>query len=280
MHKYPLLFRFAWQAILGISFINIGAHLTKPTPRNIASLSACGSAMCSQSLFTTREKFLSGTFRVPEHVKVFSYILPDHSYLSFINMGEISRDSIEYISAQNYLGFKNSVLKELDNAKLLDDIDREVNQRSFVILNTPGPLDRIMQGSDFLGGARIAFAKSSDEKLPFQMDTNRSDGDNERKYPNAWASEIGALTIESNTNPSKRLEILKAAVQMSIANMYIYEVYVHTSKFQARIYRKMDLVPAEITNLDNLNYILRYDLTGWAQRHLMTSSVRVSHLDI
>ncbi len=253
--------------------------------RKIAEVSSCEILFCDENEFTTRHDFLSGKYQISDKVKAFSYVLPDNTYLTFVNMGLIDPFSVEAKSAQNYLAHRAEVFRERlskyqekdqDSLEKSVRIEAEILPRSFIILNTEGPVDHELGSHEFLAGARVVFARSEFEKLPYQLDPELTTLKLERKNPKVWAAEVGGLLVTAKGNANKSVELINAAIQVALSYSNIWDVYVHTSKIHARMYRRMSLAPEEITIIDNLNYILRYDLKDWGANHLLSTKPATS----
>ena len=267
------------SATLAVFKFSTSAH------RKIADVSSCEILFCDENEFTTRHDFLNGKYQISEKVKAFSYVLPDNTYLTFVNMALIDPFSVEAKSAQNYLVHRAEVFRERlskyqekdrESLEMSLRIEAEILPRSFIILNTQGPIDHVATSHEFLAGARVVFAKSEFEKLPYQLDPELTTLKLERKNPKVWAAEVGALLVTAKGNANKSVELINAAIQVALSYSNIWDVYVHTSKLHARMYRQMSLAPEEITIIDNLNYILRYDLKDWERNHLLSTKPTLS----
>ena len=250
----------------------------------------------SLALFVDRTEFMTGKIK-PVDIPAFSYIAPDGSFYTIINMALVSPDSIFDQAVQNYLRKKNKDLKERvpkfrDDARALEKLekaDKDVRNRTIMVLNTVRPIDELLPGEDnFLGGGRVVVAESGIEKLPFQLPLPLTSEDRQTMTPKEieakerednWlinfhrskgpSAEIGALNSSKAAipNPYRSVEVINSCIQI-LQNLNISETLVHTSLLHVELYKKMNLSPIDVNRFDRKNIVLRYGLQeDWGLKH-------------
>ena len=134
--------------------------------------------------------------------------------------------------------------------------EEKLKYRSLFILNSVRALSETRP--KLLGGARVVFALSQYDKLPFELDLGI-----DRPYPELVAAEVGRLTvdetqIESHGQASlaRAVEIIKASLRAISYNSNVEVVFVHTSRVHVRLYKAMGLIPKEVIDKDLLNQIM------------------------
>jgi hypothetical protein len=216
---------------------------------------------------------MSGKSELISEAKMISYMLPDHSYITIVNLAKVGAYSIEFLSARNYLKHRDLIYKqrikkfksENETSSFLKyKIDHDVRLRSFLVMNTAEPITN-SPATEFIGGARVSVTRNAIDKLPFEMGLSI-----DRPQKDHSAAEIGALTANTKDNPFKSVEIINAAIKLAADYAKADDVYIHTSAVHARMYHRMNIDPTETLAIDNLNYVLRFEGKKWTGDQLPT----------
>ncbi|MBL7554921.1 MAG: hypothetical protein JNM24_03795 [Bdellovibrionaceae bacterium] len=203
-------------------------------------------------------------------VKFFETKSPHGTHLMVVDLAQVSPSSRIQQIVSSYFNYVRSVYQERlkkfeGNPSAPADrqqefIDHSLALRSVLVLDTPNDMDP--QSPTFNGGVRVTYARSTYEKLPLQYEFP-----NFHRYNLAGtAAEIGRLTAQPGSPPGLSIHLIKLATQVALQDPNVTDIYVHTSKTHARLYRLMGLRPRNVDIKDELNYVLRFttqDALNW-----------------
>lgn len=203
-------------------------------------------------------------------VKFFEMDSSHGSRLMVVDLAQVSPSSTLQHIVSSYFDHVRSVyydrLKKFEGSPSApgpqnqEQIDHSLALRSALVLDTPHDLDPHLP--TFNGGIRITYARTPHENLPLQYDFP----DFQRHNLGGTAVEIGRLTAQPGSSPGLSISLIKLATQVALQDPNVTDLYVHTSRVHARLYRLMGLIPTNIDIKDDLNYVLRFtaqDAVNW-----------------
>lgn len=187
---------------------------------------------------------------------------PDFQSRYFLHLDGANPASSEILAAyQKFQSrvFENRLQKYKSNSSEKTDALRELDflyqLRSHYMI-----LFKSNQNREIIGGIRAVYARSSNEKLPFEDDLKIQRVANQKGYHSV---EIGRLT---NLEPTDALYgsssltalMIELILRKVLEDPSVEWIYVHTSANHVRLYRLFGYVPDNVENIDSLNQVLQF----------------------
>ena len=244
--------------LLNLILASVAALVSPVARASELSQSPCHASFAQIGIRVGRDVFYAGGHAPSKHAQVMSFQSRDGSWISKIDMNWVRENPLSKIS-------ELFEVAEADRKKAYERLtkfqspevvaastamDLELRPRTVYVMNTSRKIESTQ--NDVLGGIRIVFARSSTERLPWELSLES------RRSAPGIAAEVGRLHADTTESPAHVLELIQTAAQVVLNNPLIHDAYIHTSKIHSRMYKRMGIEGHSIQMIDDLNHIWHF----------------------